>query len=199
MLGKETLVCVWWFGIKDCRQSTHTVIWYRLHKTMFFMENAREREWCHFLNVPVFTILYTVLLRFPRTWNWVSCPGNCPLPVLHKEWDTRAACVLLVITVFRTVAFSSGGQREQQASWEHLLPDPAQTPQRPPSLGVLCQQDWDRLRQSFKRPRPPNPQGSHLFQPHSASRDLKSFSTSVQKDICLSSPPPADLKNCRRL
>lgn len=36
MLGKETLVCVWWFGIKDCLWST-PVISYRLHKTMFFL------------------------------------------------------------------------------------------------------------------------------------------------------------------
>lgn len=155
MLGKETLVCVWWFGMKDCRRSTHTVISYRLHKTMFFMENAREREWCHFLNVPAFTILYTVLLRFPWTWNWVSCPGNCPLPVLHKEWDTRAASVLLVITVFRTAAFSGGGQIEQQASWEHLLPDPAQTPQCPPaweSCVSRTETGWGRASNGLAKP-----------------------------------------------
>lgn len=154
MLGKETLVCVWWFGIKDCLWST-PVISYRLHKTMFFYGKCSWREWCHFLNVPAFTILYTVLLRFPRTWNWVSCPGNCPLPVLHKESHRRVDCVLPLITVFRTAVFSSGGQIKQQASWEHLLPDPAQTPQRPPareSCVSRTETGWGRASNDLARP-----------------------------------------------
>lgn len=84
MLGKETVVCDSWFGIKDSLWST-PVISYRFHKTMFFVFffewKLLVRGTVPILNVPACRVLYTEIPSNLEV-GW-SCPGNCPLPVMH--------------------------------------------------------------------------------------------------------------------
>lgn len=121
------------------------------HVFFFLMENAHEGKGATFLNVLQCFIHRAA--EIPSNLEVCEETVQETPPVMHNKMCV--AWVLLVINVICTAAFSSGGLKKTtsivRAPPPLSFPPHTPTHTHPPSVGVLCRQDLDRLRQSFKR------------------------------------------------